>query len=324
MEDAVPAALAVVMPSPRPATIARQQSLGDISIDDLHAVSGRYGLGRPGVGVGVGVGVGQGQERERERDRDRDRDRDRERDRYQGHPQRRERTWSVCCLGALPMVRDVNTPEGSYVAAMGPLFDGMTEFTEHERAVIKTRFLPMIDASERDARRAEWWDTRMFLLGFGSSLLVTIAAALNIAGFVSTQARDVMSTTVMLVSSIGTAALGLRERLKFQEAAVIARRLSCKLQRRGFLFLARADPYAKDDRHESYADFVRHTELMKVQADEERMKLQSEDDARMQHSGGGQQDRQPWLSVASPLDSRPRPAERSPTPVPTIAPSADV
>ena len=211
------------------------------------------------------------------------------------------------------MVRDDGAPEGAYVAAMSPLFDGMTEFTEHERAVIKARFLPMIDATERDASRAEWWDTRMFLLGFGSSLLVTIAAALNIAGFVTPQARDIVGTTVMLVSSIGTAALGLRERLKFQEAAVIARRLSCKLQRRGFLFLARADPYAKDDRHESYADFVRHTELMKVQADEERMKLQSEDDMRAQASFAQTQSqspspspyqRQQWAPVASPIDGQ--------------------
>ena len=225
------------------------------------------------------------------------------------------RSWSVCCLGSLPMVQNASEPEGTFVAAMSPLFDGMTEFTDHERAVIKSRFIPMIDATEREANRAEWWDTRMFLLGFGSSLLVTIAAALNIAGFVSVQSRDIVGTFVLLVSSIGTAALGLRERLKFHEAAAIARRLSCKLQRRGFLFLARADPYAKQDRHESYADFVRHTELMKVQADEERMKLQGEEDSR-QHAGQ-YHDRQ-WTSISSPATQNGN-ADVMPTITPTAA-----
>lgn len=217
------------------------------------------------------------------------------------------------------MVQNVEDAEGVFVSAMSPLFDGMTEFSEHERAVIKSRFIPMIDATEREASRAEWWDTRMFLLGFGSSLLVTIAAALNIAGYVSVSSRDIVGTMVLLVSSIGTAALGLRERLKFHEAAGIARRLSCKLQRRGFLFLARAEPYAHQDRHVSFADFIRHTELMKVQADEERNKLQGDDDAR-QHAASS---RQQWTSIASPLQNGQNVSENSPTPSLTQVPVAD-
>jgi hypothetical protein len=223
------------------------------------------------------------------------------------------------------MVQHTAFPEGTFVSAMSPLFDGMTEFTEHERAVIKSRFVPMIDATEREANRAEWWDTRMFLLGFGSSLLVTIAAALNIAGFVSTAARDIVGTLVMLVSSIGTAALGLRERLKFHEAAAIARRLSCKLQRRGFLFLARAEPYAKPDRHESYADFIRHTELMKVQADEERMKLQGDEDGRHVAASASpyassSYQRQQWTSVSSPQGSgMAAMPDDGPTPTPVLS-----
>ena len=205
--------------------------------------------------------------------------------------------------------------EGTFVHAMSPLFDGMTEFTEHERAVIKSRFIPMIDATERDATRAEWWDTRMFLLGFGSSLLVTIAAALNISGYVSVSSKDIVGTMVLLVSSIGTAALGLRERLKFHEAAGIARRLSCKLQRRGFLFLARAEPYANQDRHESFADFVRHTEFMKVQADEERNKLQGDDSTSSSSYQNTASTRQQWTSIASPQQGVSQLSQSSPTPL---------
>ena len=216
------------------------------------------------------------------------------------------------------MVQNIEDAEGTFVNAMSPLFDGMTEFTEHERAVIKSRFIPMIDATEREASRAEWWDTRMFLLGFGSSLIVTIAAALNIAGYVSVSSKDIVGTMVLLVSSIGTAALGLRERLKFHEAAGIARRLSCKLQRRGFLFLARAEPYAHQDRHESFADFVRHTELMKVQADEERNKLQGDDSS---YQNAAASNRQQWTSIATPQVGGQLP-QSSPTPPASTAPAS--
>ena len=159
---------------------------------------------------------------------------------------------------------------------MTPLFDAMDEFSEQQRNVIKSRFLPMIDATERAARRAEWWDTRMFLIGFGTSLVVTIVAAINISSFIDTMTRDILGAVVLTLSSIGTAALGLRERLKFHETALIAKRLSAKLQRRGFLFLAKADPYDTPDREECYANFIGYTEKIKLQADEEQMKLQAE------------------------------------------------
>ena len=64
---------------------------------------------------------------------------------------------SVCCLSALPMVQDSTRPSGNYVSAMTPLFDSMDEYTPQQRNVIKSRFLPMIDATERDAKRSEWW-----------------------------------------------------------------------------------------------------------------------------------------------------------------------
>ena len=174
------------------------------------------------------------------------------------------------------MVQNVKRPRGNYVDAMTPLFDAMEEFTEQQRNVIKSRFLPMIDATERAAKRSEWWDTRMFLIGFGTSLVVTIVAAINISSFIDMRTRDVLGATVLTLSSIGTAALGLRERLKFHETALIAKRLSAKLQRRGFLFLAKADPYDVPNREECYANFIGYTEKIKLQADEEQMKLQAE------------------------------------------------
>lgn len=183
---------------------------------------------------------------------------------------------SVCCLRRLPMVQDVKKPYGEYVGAMSPLFDAMTEFTPHEISVIKTRFIPMIDATERDAKRAEWWDTRMFLIGFFASLVVTIAAAINISSFIDLTTRDAIGATVLGISSLGTAALGLRERLKFQEVAIIARKMSNKLQRRGFLFLSRSEPYDLEDRQAAYKRFITHTEKIKLQADEDNMKLQME------------------------------------------------
>lgn len=186
--------------------------------------------------------------------------------------------WSVCCLRRLPMVQDYTKPHGEYVKAMSPLFDTMTEYTAHEISVIKTRFIPMIDATERDAKRAEWWDTRMFLIGFFASLVVTIAAAINIASFIDGSTRDAIGATVLGISSIGTAALGLRERLKFQEVAIIARKMSNKLQRRGFLFLSRSEPYDSEDRMAAYKTFITHTEKIKLQADEDHMKLQLEKD----------------------------------------------
>lgn len=247
--------------------------------------------------------------------------------------------WSACCLPPLPMVYAPKRSHGPYVTAMAPLFDNLAEYTDHERDVIKKRFIPMIDATEREAKRAEWWDTRMFMLGFGGSLLVAILAAISIASFVSANLKDIMGTLVLLVSSVGTAALGLRERLKFKESASISRRLSCKLQRRGFLFLARAEPYNSPDRQEAYCDFVRHTELLKMQADEERLALSEEQDMRSSvevstpfvnnsqtsQPGSGAAGGNQWMAPSVPMSPQLRHSPRAPFPhtrhIPEINPT---
>ena len=185
----------------------------------------------------------------------------------------------------MPMVQHVDKPRGQYVNAMSPLFDAMESYTPQQKNIIKSRFIPMIDATEREAQRAEWWDTRMFLIGFGASLAVTIAAAINIATFITPVVRDSIGAAVLGISSIGTAALGLRERLKFQEVSIISKKMSNKLQRHGFLFLAAAEPY-DGDRGDAYVKFIAHTERIKLQADEDQMKLKMEkEDAG--HVGAG-------------------------------------
>lgn len=182
----------------------------------------------------------------------------------------------ICCQSVLPNVQNVEHPGGTFSEAMGPLFDKMEEYTEQEKNVIKSRVLPLIDATEREAKRAEWWDTRMFLIGFGSSLIVTITAAINIASFVSAATRDSIGAIMLILSSIGTTALGLRERLKFHEKSVISKQLSTKLQRHGFLFLSKAYPYNNENRNEAYTNFVTYAELAKDISDKEHMKLKSE------------------------------------------------
>lgn len=182
----------------------------------------------------------------------------------------------ICCVRALPVVQNVDKLTGPFTEAMVPLVDAMKEYTDAERNVIKARVLPLIDSTEREAKRAEWWDTRMFLIGFGASLVVTIAAAINIAAFISPTLRDGLGTALLVISSIGTTALGLRERLKFHETAIIARRLSIRLQRHGFLFLSHAEPYGGPDPQKAFTTFMTFIERLKMSADHEQMKLKNE------------------------------------------------
>jgi hypothetical protein len=58
--------------------------------------------------------------------------------------------------------------------------------------------------------RYEWWDTRLFAFGFTLSILVTIASAINIGGFMSSAGKHVITTIIVLMSSVATAALALR------------------------------------------------------------------------------------------------------------------
>jgi hypothetical protein len=146
--------------------------------------------------------------------------------------------------------------------------------------VMRTRLVKVLDVAERGADRAEFWDTAMFLTGFMGSLVVTIATAVNLAGYVSPSAANAVSTAILLLSSIGTAAMGLRERLKFKEVAVLSRRTASQLQRAAFLYLAGAETGPNPDA--AFRAFVHQVERIKQVADAGHLQLRDAED-----SGGG-------------------------------------
>ena len=194
-------------------------------------------------------------------------------------------TISTCCLSKLPVVRtpkDAIANRASFTTSMAPLFDSLDEYTVQEKELLKSRYLAIIDSAERDAIRSDWWDTRLFMLGFCGSLLVTIAAAIGQAGYMTLEASTIVNTLVLLVSSIGTAALGLRERLKFREASDISKRLSSTLQQRGFMFLSNAGKFACMDTRQRFRTFVTDVENYKLRADYEHQTLRTQED---QHGG---------------------------------------
>ena len=197
------------------------------------------------------------------------------------------RPCSVCCLEDLPSVR---TPPGTtellkktspFTSSMVPLFDDLGTqpgYSPLAINVIKTRFCALVDAADRQVLRCNWWDMRLFILGFGGSLLVTIAAAIGQAGYMTTQSITIVNTIVLLLSSIATAALGLRERLKFREYADISKRLSSSLQRRGFLFLSGSGKFTCMTPADRIQTFITDVENCKFQSDQEHLALRSHED----------------------------------------------
>jgi hypothetical protein len=95
---------------------------------------------------------------------------------------------------------------------------------------VQTRFYNVLSKIEEEADKWENWDTSLFVLGFLGSLIVTLGTALSLTNFVSQSAISTISTIVLLVSSVATAVLGIRERLKFRERALQARRTATRLQ----------------------------------------------------------------------------------------------
>jgi hypothetical protein len=167
----------------------------------------------------------------------------------------------------------------TFTAAMTPLVDALTTVYSSEQVnILKCRFLAIVDSAERDSKRSNWWDSRLFLLGFGGSLLVTVAAAISQAGYMTSDAITIVNTMVLLMSSIGTAALGLRERLKFREKADISQRLSSALQQRGFMFMAPSGKYASMEPLVRFQTFVMDVESLKLRADHEHQALRIQED----------------------------------------------
>jgi hypothetical protein len=168
---------------------------------------------------------------------------------------------------------------------MGPLFDALPGISDRERTVAKTRFVKVLDTAERGADRAERLDTSLFLFGFLGSLLVTITTAVNLAGYVTPTGAAAVSTAVLVLSSMGTAAMGLRERLKFRDRAVVLRRTSAMLQRTGFLYLGAADAGGTG----AYQAFMGAVEVIKGGADLASLQFRSGEDGSgaLGASGGG-------------------------------------
>ena len=198
---------------------------------------------------------------------------------------------SPCCLGYLPVVRrpeEALARGACFTTSMAPLIDAMQDiYSPQQIQLLKSRYLAIIDSAERDAIRSDWWDSRLFLLGFGGSLLVTIAAAISQAGYMTSSAITIVNTLVLLMSSIGTAAMGLRERLKFREAADISKRLSSALQQRGFLFMSCSGKFADMEPETRLKAFIMDVENYKLRADYEHQALRTQEDAHIGSIGVG-------------------------------------
>ena len=106
----------------------------------------------------------------------------------------------------------------------------MTRVQSRLTCFVQTRFYNVLSEIEEEADKWENWDTSLFVLGFLGSLIVTLGTALSLTNFVSQSAISTISTIVLLVSSVATAVLGIRERLKFRERALQARRTATRLQ----------------------------------------------------------------------------------------------
>lgn len=199
----------------------------------------------------------------------------------------------------------------TFTTAMIPLVDALTAIYSQEQVnILKTRFLAIVDSAERDSKRYNWWDSRLFLLGFCGSLLVTVAAAISQAGYMTSSAVTIVNTMVLLLSSVGTAALGLRERLKFREKADISQRLSSALQQRGFMFLAPSGKYATMELLARFQCFIMDVESLKLRADHEHQALRIQED---QHGSNGH----PGATTLPTIDNLASPTAAATAPFPS-------
>jgi hypothetical protein len=170
---------------------------------------------------------------------------------------------------------------------VGRLLDTCTEYPSRDRQVLRQRVVQVLGCAETVADRTEAWDTAFFTAGFGASLLVTLATAINLAKFMTPKASETLSTVIIVLSSLGTAALALRERLKFKETALLNRRTSSAIQRASFLFMARAGPYAIPDQSVRYVTFFQDVEAIKAAADQAHLRIRDLEDSGGGGGGGG-------------------------------------
>jgi hypothetical protein len=196
------------------------------------------------------------------------------------------------CGSPLPLVRtqtDV-TPAATYAftRSMLPLVAMMRDagdLNAQQAYLLETRFLPMIDAAEGDGKRLHRWDKWLFLTGFTSSLFVTVIAAILQSNYLGDVGSAVIATSILVVSSLGTATVALRERLKFKEQGDIAQQMSTFLQKITFNFFSCNGRYRHARRGDAFVVFARDVENAK--RDMDLLRLSLTDDTRSGAGAGG-------------------------------------
>ena len=111
--------------------------------------------------------------------------------------------------------------ESSALHTLVPALQGLDDT---QRALLQARVMPLLASTEKKGRAAERLDTGLFLGGFCVSLVVTIATAINLAGYVTPTAASAVGTAILVLSSLATGTLGLRERLRLKETSIISKR----------------------------------------------------------------------------------------------------
>lgn len=155
------------------------------------------------------------------------------------------------------------------------LIESTQELQDHQRALLRARIVPLLRNSTRKGDSADKWDNGLFLGGFCGSLIVTIATAINLAGYVSPSTSSAVSTAILVLSSLATGTLALRERLRLRETVVLCRRFSALLQRSLILFLAHAHPYLNGPQ-QSFQRFVSDVETLKSFTDQAQLRQQQQ------------------------------------------------
>ena len=153
------------------------------------------------------------------------------------------------------------------------LIQGAKDLDDMQRLLLHSRVFPLLTSTYRNAKSAEKWDGGLFLGGFCASLVVTIATAINLAGYISDTASSAVSTGILVLSSLATAILGLRERLRLRENALLGRRSASLMQKALILFLASAPPYAAGPTA-SFHTFITDIEVIKSLTEQAQSRLQ--------------------------------------------------
>ena len=166
-----------------------------------------------------------------------------------------------------------------FATVMPALLDSMVEFCQHDRDVLKHRYVAVVVAAEAGAARAERWDAVLFVMGFVASLMTAVSSAVNYASFVNPTVSNGIGIVVLMLASLSSACQGMRQRMNFNGTATLLRQLSSKLQRIGFLFVARAAPYNGSNRQAVFQRFVSDVETTKAIMDQTQLQMRDHDDA---------------------------------------------